>query len=201
MLKEHKKKKKKDKGKDHKKDRNKEKNQVPTSGKDYAKARKRRSRSDREAQSAPGRQETSRQSGGGSGFEGSRGNLPRPCSGSFRIVSPFGRHSVPGLPDVMYDNPGIDAETSSGASATAVYGGKVSGVYVLPGYSTVVILNHGVYYTVYGNIASPSVKAGDIVKQGQSLGKLAVDQEDRTTKIHFEVWKNRTKLNPAEWIR
>ena len=102
----------------------------------------------------------------------------------------------------MYDNPGIDAETSAGASAQAVYGGKVSGVYVIPGFSTVVIVNHGSYYTVYGNIASPSVKVGDVVKQGQALGKLAAAEDDSShSSIHFEVWKNRDKLNPLEWIR
>lgn len=175
--------------------------------KDYATARNRKGRSEK-AQEAPKasqpapKKETPQQPSSSSGnFEGSKGRLPHPCSGSFRIVSPFGRHAVPGLPDVVYDNPGIDAETSAGSSAQAVFGGKVSGVYVVPGYSTVIIVNHGDYYTVYGNIASPSVKTGDSVKAGQSLGKLTKDTEDNTTKIHFEVWKNRNKLNPAEWIR
>lgn len=182
------------------------------SSSEYAAARKRRSRSSADnatpsetnaktpAESASSSAKSLVQSSG-SGFEKSRGALPRPCSGSWKIVSPFGRHSVPGLPDVVYDNPGIDVETSPGASALAVYPGKVSGVYVLPGYSTVVIVSHGSYYTVYGNIASPSVKTGDQVKQGHALGKLAVDSDDHSTKLHFEVWKNRVKLNPAEWVR
>ncbi len=118
------------------------------------------------------------------------------------MTSQFGRHSLPELPDVMYDNPGIDAETSAGASAQAVYGGRVSGVYVIPGFSTVVIVNHGNYYTVYGNIASPSVKVGDVVKQGQAIGKLAPSEDDPShSSIHFEVWKNRDKFNPLDWIR
>ena len=109
---------------------------------------------------------------------------------------------MPDLPDVVYDNPGIDAETNAGASARAVYKGKVSGVYLLPGYNTVVIVNHGNYYTVYGNIATPSVKNGDSVDAGANLGALALNEEDSShASIHFEVWKNREKLNPQEWLR
>ena len=65
-----------------------------------------------------------------------------------------------------------------------------------------VIINHNGYYTVYGNIASAAVKVGDKVKQGQSLGRLAEDQDNPGhSLIHFEVWKNRTKQDPMAWIR
>lgn len=176
---------------------------------DYAEARKRKPRSSKpsesEASASPdvNKNASAKASASQAGnFAAMRGSLPRPVSGAFRVTSQFGRHSLPELPDVMYDNPGIDAETSAGASAQAVYSGKVSGVYVIPGFSTVIIINHGNYYTVYGNISSPAVKVGDVVKQGQALGRLALDEEDPThSSIHFEVWKNRDKLNPLDWIR
>ena len=84
----------------------------------------------------------------------------------------------------------------------AVYGGKVSGVYMIPGYGTVVIVSHGNYYTVYGNLTSATVKVGDVVKQGQGVGSVA-DSEDNPGHglIHFEVWHNREKQNPLSWIR
>lgn len=164
-------------------------------GADYAKARGRKPRENTNA--AKGAATTS-----ASGFAAMKGALPKPASGSFRIVSPFGKHALPDLPKVQYDNPGIDAEVSAGAHAQAVYEGKVSGVYSVPGYNTVVIINHGEYYTVYGNIASASVKVGDSVKAGQNLGSLARDPDnDKRTTIHFEVWHNREKQNPAAWIR
>jgi peptidase M23 len=176
---------------------------------DYAEARKRKPRSSKpsesEASASPdvNKNASAKASASQAGnFAAMRGSLPRPVSGAFRVTSQFGRHSLPELPDIMYDNPGIDAETSAGASAQAVYGGKVSGVYVIPGFSTVIIINHGNYYTVYGNISSPAVKVGDVVKQGQALGRLGPDEEDPThSSIHFEVWKNRDKLNPLDWIR
>ena len=179
----------------------------------YADARKRRPRSQRNNQvpdpvtgknverkiASSGK---SSPTGAGADFAGMKGSLPRPVSGSFRITSRFGRHSLPDLPDVMYDNPGIDAEVASGASAQAVYAGRVSGVYVIPGFSSVVIVNHGNYYTVYGNIQKPAVKVGDNVKQGSNLGRLAPEEDNPgKSSIHFEVWRNREKLDPAQWIR
>lgn len=138
----------------------------------------------------------------GSSFESMRGSLPRPVDGSFRVTSRFGRQSLPDMPDVSYDNPGIDAEVSAGARALAVYPGRVSGVYMVPGYSTVVIVNHGSYYTVYGHLSQASVKPGDDVRQGQSLGRVAPDDDDPSVgSIHFEVWRNRDKQNPLSWIR
>lgn len=173
---------------------------------DYAKARQRRPRSSGNsgssgsgAAAAPSR---SNASSGGTGFASMQGRLPRPVAGAFTITSPFGRHALPDLPDVMYDNPGIDAQVSPGSSALAVYGGKVSGVYVIPGFSTVVIVNHGDYYTVYGNLASAAVKVGDAVRQGHTLGSVAADEDDPSRgMIHFEVWRNREKLNPQAWIK
>lgn len=199
------------------------KNEDKEGGSKYAEARKRRPRSQKDQvmdkpvkgpekpkPSTSGGENVSKPAEGGkkaadtaaSGFAQMKGSLPRPVSGAFRITSRFGRHSLPDLPNVMYDNPGIDAEVASGASAQAVYEGKVSGVYVVPGYSTVVIINHGNYYTVYGNIQSASVKVGDTVKQGHNLGKLAPSDDDPShSSIHFEVWHNRDKMNPSEWIR
>lgn len=171
------------------------------SGREYAEARNRRPRA-----SAPSGSSSASASGskpaGGSNFASMRGSLPRPVGGAFNITSRFGPHSLPDLPDVVYDNPGIDAEVARGATAQAVYAGKVSGVYMIPGFSTVVIVNHGGYYTVYGNLASASVKVGDVVKQGSAVGRVA-DSEDSPGhgQIHFEVWKNRDKQDPLAWIR
>ena len=139
---------------------------------------------------------------GATDFPSQRGHLPYPTSGTFTIISTFGRQKMADMPDVEYDNPGIDAETDAGATARAVFNGKVSGVYLLPGYNTVVILNHDGYYTVYGNLSSSNVKNGDLVETGDNLGRLAIDEDDpQHSSIHFEVWKNREKLNPQEWLR
>ncbi len=170
--------------------------------KNYADARKRTPRSESGSQNSSSKATAGNTESVKGNFLSMKGSLPRPVSGHFKVTSNFGRQALPDLPDVVYDNPGIDAEVSSGASALAVYNGKVSGVYMIPGYNTVVIVNHGNYYTVYGNISNPSVKVGDSVNVGQALGKLAPDEDDTShSSIHFEVWRNREKLNPMEWLR
>ncbi|MDE5997114.1 MAG: peptidoglycan DD-metalloendopeptidase family protein [Muribaculaceae bacterium] len=135
-------------------------------------------------------------------FASLRGKLPRPVDGSWRITNPFGRHSMPELPEVVYDNPGIDAEVATGATVKSVCGGKVSGVYKVAGYGTVVIVNHGDYYTVYGNLSSANVTVGTQVGGGYSLGTAGSDPDDhRRGSVHFEVWKGREKQNPSTWLR
>ena len=135
-------------------------------------------------------------------FASLRGSLPRPVDGGWRITNPFGRHSMPEMPEIEYDNPGIDAEVATGATVKSVCGGKVSGVYKVAGYGTVVIVNHGEYYTVYGNLASTNVTVGTQVGSGHSLGTAGSDPDDpRHGSVHFEVWKGREKQNPSSWIR
>jgi len=177
--------------------------------KDYAQARKRKPRGQQDNiqrqeppnPQQPPKQDKPKKQTPGSGFANSKGALPSPSTSGFRIVSRFGRHSHPNFPGVHYENPGVDAETSAGASARAVFPGKVTGVYILGGYHTVVIVNHGDYYTVYGNLTNACVKQGDQVKQGQQLGKLYTDPDTKSTQIHFEVWQGRTKLDPSGWLR
>lgn len=135
-------------------------------------------------------------------FASLRGSLPRPVDGGWRVTNPFGRHSMPELPEVVYDNPGIDAEVTKGASVNAVCDGKVSGVYKVSGYGSVVIVNHGDYYTVYGNLSSVAVSVGSGVAAGQTVGSAASDPDDpRRGSVHFEVWKGREKQNPELWLR
>lgn len=185
------------------KDKKDKRDKAPT---DFADARKRKPRgsgsTSSEGSSSSGNGGSVSRSPAASGFQDMRGKLPYPTSGNFTVVSRFGRQYLADLPDVEYDNPGIDAQTDAGASAKAVFKGRVSGVYLLPGYNTVVIVNHGNYYTVYGNINNPSVKTGDNVEAGALLGKLAAAEDDPShSTIHFEVWRNREKLNPQEWLK
>lgn len=190
--------------------------------KDYAQARRRRPRADAGKSSTPAGTSTGASSGTSaktvpatkapapapaprpateSGFGSCRGSLPRPVGGSFKIVSPYGRHAKPGLENVIYDNTGIDVEVSPGAQVKSVYEGTVSGVYQADGFSNVVLVKHGSYYTVYANLSSVNVRSGQKVRQGEVLGKVAKDSANNRSIFHFEVWKERSRLNPSHWIR
>ena len=73
---------------------------------------------------------------------------------------------------------------------------------MVEGYNNSIIIRHGNYLTVYSNITSVYVKSGDKVTAGQALGKVFADPEmGGATLLHFQIWKERTKLNPQQWIR
>lgn len=137
-----------------------------------------------------------------SGFGSARGSLPRPVPGAFRIINGYGKQNKGGMNGVVYDNTGIDVEVGRGAHATAVYGGTVAAIYKAAGFSNVVLIKHGEYYTVYANLASVAVHSGQTVKQGTVIGTVATDPDNSSHGLfHFEVWKQRTRLNPSDWIR
>lgn len=136
-------------------------------------------------------------------FENNKGKLPSPVSGSFRIVKPFGKHKHPVLEYVTTDNPGVEIETDAGAQVRSVFKGEISYIYQVNNeYNYVIIVKHGQYMTVYAGLKTISVKKGDKVNAGQTLGTLFVDANDEAHSIlHFQVRKGTTKLDPAQWLK
>ncbi|MBO1734913.1 MAG: peptidase M24 [Coprobacter sp.] len=134
-------------------------------------------------------------------FEKNKGRLPFPLSGSYRIVGHFGMQQHPELKYVKINNNGIEIQTTPGNVAKTVFGGVVSRVFVTPGYNTSVIVRHGNYLTIYANLSEVYVKAGDKLSARQSVGKIYSDPEEgNRTILHFQIWKERTKLDPEQWI-
>lgn len=138
----------------------------------------------------------------GGSFESNKGRLPYPVTGNFKIVRHFGVQRHPELKYVMTENGGIDIETRPGAVARAIFGGKVSAIFRQDGYNTVVMIRHGQYLTIYVNLTEIYVRTGETVKPNQNIGKIFSDREDdNRTILHFEVRKEKAKLNPELWLR
>ena len=134
-------------------------------------------------------------------FANNKGKLPYPVTGSHFIVSPFGEQQHQDLKYVRTNNNGIDIQTTSGAEAIAVFKGEVTRIFTIPGYNHSVIVRHGNYLTVYSNLSQVYVKAGDHVSTKQSIGKIYSDPDNgNSTILHFQLWKEKTKLNPAPWL-
>ena len=134
-------------------------------------------------------------------FEQNRGKLPPPVTARYTIVAGFGEQQHQQLRYVRTNNSGIDLQTSSGAEAQAVFNGEVTRVFVVPGYNNSVIIRHGNYLTVYSNLSEVYVKQGDKVTTSQRIGKVYSDARDgNSTILHFQLWREKTKLNPAPWI-
>lgn len=135
-------------------------------------------------------------------FESNKGKLPFPVTGKYKIVSHFGVNKHPELKYVTTDNGGIDIETQPGAVAHAIYEGKVSAIFRQEGFNTVVMIRHGSYLTIYVNLSEIYVRTGEKVKMNQNIGKIYSDSEDgNRTILHFEIRKEKTKLNPEQWMR
>ncbi len=132
-------------------------------------------------------------------FAGNKGKLPWPVSG--QLYQSFGAHKHPTLKEVVTTNNGIDISSTNGASVKPVFKGKVKGVFPIPGLDKVVLVNHGEYFTVYARLETVFVKIGQEVTSNDILGELAVNAEDGTSRLHFEIWKQQVFQNPMPWLR
>ncbi|WP_354003105.1 murein hydrolase activator EnvC family protein [Coprobacter tertius] len=134
-------------------------------------------------------------------FEKNKGRLPFPLSGKYLIVGHFGQQKHQELKYVQIKNSGIDIQTTPGTVARSVFAGVVTKVFVMPGYNSSVIVRHGNYLTIYSNLSEVYVKTGEKISARQSIGKIYSDPEDgNRTVLHFQLWKETTKLNPETWL-
>lgn len=131
-------------------------------------------------------------------FINNKGKLPWPVAKGAK-VSDFGSYAHPDVPSVQIDNHGIDIMVDAGTPARAVFEGVVTGVMNIMG-TTVVMIRHGEYLSVYQNLASASVKKGDKVSTKQTIGTVARSSTSNTYELHFEIWKNDRYVNPNEWL-
>lgn len=134
-----------------------------------------------------------------SNFVGNKGKLPWPVERGV-ISSSYGKHTSVVSDRVTVTNNGIDIATTEGAHARAVFDGVVTSVTKLTGTNLVVIIRHGEYFTVYSNLESVSVKAGDHVKTKQDIGVVHTSRTENKTELHFELLKAMQRQNPASWL-
>jgi len=131
-------------------------------------------------------------------FAGNRNKLFWPVNSGF-ISQKFGKHPHPVYKNIEIKNDGIDIQTNENEQVRAVFDGEVKNVAFIPGYNNVVMIQHGEYFTVYAKLKSVSVKKGDKVNAKQPVGVVYTDK-DGTSEAQFQVWKNKQKLNPEQWL-
>lgn len=133
------------------------------------------------------------------GFYQNKGRLPWPVTNGI-VTSYFGKQPHPTLKKIEITNNGIDIRTDLNAEVRAVYDGVVVGKQFVPGYDYMVIIQHGNYYTVYSNLKEVFVKKNDKLKIRQTIGRAAVNPKSNVSEVHFEVWKEKERMNPLSWI-
>src|SRR5665213_3026089 len=105
-------------------------------------------------------------------FEKNRGILPWPVDGY--VIYKYGLNQLPG--GIDYYEQGVNIGTKIGAPVKSVFEGEVTLVSYI-GDQQAVFIKHGIYFTVYSNLASANVKRGDKVSTGQVIGKAGVNDE------------------------
>ncbi len=132
-------------------------------------------------------------------FAENKGRLPWPTA-TGKITEHFGRHKHPTLEYVEVESNGIEIATTKGAKARAIFDGTVSKIVLIPGRNTAVLIKHGNYYTVYDNLVTVSVKAGQQVKAKDEIGTIYTDPETNSTVLQLQIWKELEKLDPELWL-
>ncbi|HYM94076.1 MAG TPA: peptidoglycan DD-metalloendopeptidase family protein [Chitinophagaceae bacterium] len=132
-------------------------------------------------------------------FEYNRGKLPWPVDNGYVSIH-FGRYAIEGT-TVKGDNPGITISTPSpGVPVKCVFEGEVVGVFSSGGEMTVTV-RHGKYFTTYSNLSSVAVKKGNTVSTGETLGRLAADDEGGGGgKLDFLLMIEAKNVNPETWL-
>ena len=131
-------------------------------------------------------------------FERNKGRLPIPVTGPYVIVGHYGQYQVEGLRNVRLDNKGIDIKAKQGAMARTIFDGEVTAVFQYNGLANVLV-RHGSYISVYCNLESVIVKQGSQLKTRDVIGQISTDADGNTV-LHFQLRKEKDKLNPELWI-
>lgn len=132
-------------------------------------------------------------------FAAARARLPWPVRSGF-ISEAFGSHPHEVLKGITVPNDGIEIQTNAGESVRAVFEGTVMVVdNSILGMGSVVAVQHGNYFTIYGKLRNVAVNPGQTVSAKETLGTV-MEGKDGTSEVQFQVWKNTSRQNPEKWL-
>ena len=132
-------------------------------------------------------------------FKELKGKLPWPIEG--KVISRFGTYLNPNLKTVT-ENTGIDIHGSEGTEVRSIYDGIVTTVTYIRGYGNTVILDHGDgFYSVYTHVMDVEVEENSYVNARDIIAHVGDSGSLEGTKLHFEIWGNKDKLNPELWLK
>ena len=125
-------------------------------------------------------------------------SLPWPTA-SKRILHNYGQYKNPQTGTTL-DNPGIDIAAKTGSTVKSVASGTVSSITFLPGFQSLVIIDHGNgVRSVYANLEKVNVGKGAKVKAGTKLGTSGESIDGPL--VHFEIWNGRNRQNPLRYLK
>ncbi|MBQ5669913.1 MAG: peptidoglycan DD-metalloendopeptidase family protein [Tidjanibacter sp.] len=132
-------------------------------------------------------------------FDQNRGKMLMPVNGGI-IIERYGKHKHPTQRYITVVNKGVNIAASKGSEVFAVFEGEVARVMFINGLNNCVMLKHGDYFTIYSNLASVDVKAGQHVGTNSRIGRLSDGDNPDDHQLHFEVWFHTMNQDPELWL-
>ena len=132
-------------------------------------------------------------------FKANKGSLNWPVEKG-AITLGFGDQPHPVYKSLTIHNSGVEITTEAGSSARAVFGGEVTKVIITSPLTKLVCVQHGDFFTVYQNLSSVNVSAGDKVSAKQTLGRIRTNAEGKTI-LKFTISQNSSFVNPMQWLK
>ncbi|NOY23765.1 MAG: peptidoglycan DD-metalloendopeptidase family protein [Acidobacteria bacterium] len=128
-----------------------------------------------------------------------KGLLSLPVKG--KIIEKFGRVRNRKFGTWLKNN-GITIHVIQGTPVHALYDGVVVYAGWYKSYGRLLILNHGDnYYSFYAHLDSFSVTINQVVTTGDIIARSGDTASLEHDVLHFELWHERTPLNPLKWVR
>jgi murein hydrolase activator len=143
-----------------------------------------------------------------------RPNAPAPIASSIK-TSDFGQLDWPVNGDIIYRfgrvvNPnntatrwnGIGISADAGTPVRSVAAGTVTLAESMGTYGDCVILDHsGGDYSIYCSLDRISVRVGQTVTKGGTIGTVGVADPELGPHLHFEMRPKGRAVDPLEWLR
>jgi murein hydrolase activator len=133
-----------------------------------------------------------------SAFGAQKGSLPYPTAGMVEV--PFGKVVNPKFNTVTFQK-GLDLRARKGAAVIAVADGRVVYAGWLRGYGNLLIVDHGNgYHTLMGHLDRFTRSVGEAVAGGEVVGRVGDSGSLKGPYLYFELRKNGTAIDPADWL-
>jgi len=130
-------------------------------------------------------------------FSRNKGTFRWPLEES-TIKTGFGPYKA-GYGSIMGNNPGLTLEAAQGSCVQSVFEGVVTDLFEMEGHWGVTI-QHGDYFTVYGNLATVDVSEYEKIASGAIIGKAASNSEGNA-ELEFLLLKKNKNIDPGPWIK
>jgi murein DD-endopeptidase MepM/ murein hydrolase activator NlpD len=127
--------------------------------------------------------------------------LMKPLAGEAAVTSPFGYRTDPFLGRLELHT-GVDLLQPFGSEIHATGAGRVVHAGPEGGYGEMVEIDHGFgLATRYGHLSDITVVEGEVVKRGDTLGRLGSTGRSTGPHLHYEVRIDGEPVDPERFLR